>query len=105
MMKTLQELALNAVPNPGLMATTYLVPHHPPAIQLEAREYELQRNVFRKQHKVLFRYVFAIVFRRCLGSKIYSNLLRSRKILKSLVWIKDCHWLTVKTKVLMIMLE
>ena len=104
-MKTLQELALNVVPNPGLMARTYLVPHHPLAIQLEAKEFEQQRNTFRKEHKVLFRYVFVIVFRRGLVPKIYSNLLRCRKILKSLFWIKDCHWLNVKTKVLMIMLE
>ena len=42
MMKTLQELALQAVPNPALMARTFLVPLHPLAKQLEARDYEEQ---------------------------------------------------------------
>ena len=55
-MKTLQELAFNAVPNPGLMARTFLVPWHPLAVQLEAKEYELQRNVFHEEHRVHFRY-------------------------------------------------
>ena len=56
-MKTLQELALQAVPNPGFMAKTYLVPWHPLAIKLEARDYEEKRNVFREQHRKQFRYV------------------------------------------------
>lgn len=51
-MKTLQELALQAVPNPGKMAKMYLVPWYPLAIQLEARDYE-----FREQHRIKFRYV------------------------------------------------
>lgn len=36
-MKILQELALAAVPNPGVQARKYLVPWHPLAKQLEAR--------------------------------------------------------------------
>lgn len=56
-MKTLQELALQAVPNPGFMAKTYLVPWHPLAIKLEARDYEEKINVFREQHRMQFRYV------------------------------------------------
>ena len=57
MMKTLQELALQAVPNPALMARTFLVPWHPPAKQLEARDYEEQLNKFRQHHRIKFRYV------------------------------------------------
>ena len=56
-MKTLQDLALQAVPNPALMARTFLVPWHPLAQKLEARNYEEQRNQFREQHRVHFRYV------------------------------------------------
>ena len=58
-MKTLYEIALAAVPNPGLMAETYLVPHHPIAVDLQARQYEEDRNKYREQHRVLFRYVYA----------------------------------------------
>ena len=57
MMKTLQELALQAVPNAALMARTFLVPWHPLAQQLEARDYEEQRNKFRQEHRIKFRYV------------------------------------------------
>ena len=56
-MKTLQELALQAVPNPGFIAKTYLVPLHPLAIKLEARDYEEKRNVVWEQHRTQFRYV------------------------------------------------
>ena len=56
-MKTLQDLALQAVPNPALIARTFLVPWHPLAQKLEARNYEEQRNQFREQHRVHFRYV------------------------------------------------
>ena len=56
-MKTLQELVLQAVPNPGKMAKMYLVSWHLLAIQLEARDYEEQRNRFCEQHKIKFRYV------------------------------------------------
>jgi len=55
-MKTLLELALQAIPNPGFMAKTYLVLWHPLAIKLEARDYEEKRNVFREQHRMQFRY-------------------------------------------------
>lgn len=57
MMKTLQELALQAVPSPALMARTFLVPWHLFAKQLEARDYEEQRNRFPEQRCVHFRYV------------------------------------------------
>ena len=56
-MKTLQDLALQAVPNPALIARTFLVPWHPLAQKLEARNYEEQQNQFREQHRVHFRYV------------------------------------------------
>lgn len=55
-MKSLQEMALRAVPNPGFMARTYLVPWHPLAVKLEARrQYEEDRNKFREQHRTQFR--------------------------------------------------
>lgn len=38
-MKTLQELAFAAAPNPGVQARRYLVPWHPLAKKLEEREY------------------------------------------------------------------
>ena len=57
MMKTLQNLALQTVPNPGLMARTFPVPWRPLTQKLEAREYEEQRNKFLEQHRVHFRYV------------------------------------------------
>ena len=56
-MKTLQDLVLQAVPNPTLMGRTFLVPWHPLAQKLEARNYEEQQNQFREQHRVHFRYV------------------------------------------------
>jgi len=56
-MKTLQELAFNAIPNPGLMARTFLVPWHPLAVKLEEKEYETQPNIFHEQHRTQFRCV------------------------------------------------
>lgn len=56
-MKTLRELALKAVPNPGFMMRTYLVSWNPLAIGLESRRYEEDRNKFREQHRTQFRYV------------------------------------------------
>ena len=57
MMETLQDLAVQAVPNPALMARTFLVPWHPLALKLEAHDYEEQRNKFREQRRIHFRYV------------------------------------------------
>ncbi|CAH3106641.1 unnamed protein product [Porites lobata] len=54
-MKTLYQLALEAVPNPGLMAETFLVPHHPAARDLQALQYTQDRNRYREEHRVLFR--------------------------------------------------
>ena len=58
-MKTLYELALEAVPNKGLMAETFLVPCHPIAKELQARQYIEDRNNYRQQHRVNFRFVYA----------------------------------------------
>lgn len=58
-MKTLYELALEAVPNKGLMAETFLVPCHPIAKELQARQYIEDRNKYRQQHRVNFRFVYA----------------------------------------------
>ena len=54
-MKTLYELAFQAVPNPGVMADTFLVPQTPVAKDMYARQYEQDRDRFRQQHKALFR--------------------------------------------------
>ena len=58
-MKTLYELALEAVPNEGLMAETFLVACHPIAKELQARQYIEDRNKYRQQHRVNFRFVYA----------------------------------------------
>ena len=56
-MKTLQELALAAVPNPGLQAKLNLVPWHPLAQKLEERDYREMRAKYQKIHQIKFRYV------------------------------------------------
>ena len=57
-MKTLYELALHAVPNPGMMAKMYLVPHHPAAIDLEARQFREDRARWQQEHRAKFRLVY-----------------------------------------------
>ncbi|CAH3117187.1 unnamed protein product [Porites lobata] len=54
-MKTLYQLAFEAVPNPGLMADTFLVPLHPVAKELQERQYTEDGNRYREQHRVNFR--------------------------------------------------
>lgn len=56
-MKTLYQLALAAVPNPGYMAETFLVAHHPAAKDLEERQFREDRERWQKEHRVKFRYV------------------------------------------------
>ena len=56
-MKTLYELALAAVPNPGHMAKTFLVPHHPAARDLEDRQFKEDRARWQKEHQLKFRCV------------------------------------------------
>ena len=56
-MKTLYQLALAAVPNPSLMAETFLVPHHPAAKDLQERQFHEDRARWQKEHKRKFRYV------------------------------------------------
>lgn len=56
-MKTLENLALKAVPHPAEMARKYLPPHHPLAVALKAIDYEQQRNKFRQEDRHRFRYV------------------------------------------------
>ena len=58
-MKTLYQLAFDAVPNKGLMAETFLVPWHPVAQQLQQQQYLEDRNRFREEHRVNFRFVYA----------------------------------------------
>ncbi|CAH3175600.1 unnamed protein product, partial [Porites evermanni] len=54
-MKTLKQLAFEAVPNKGLMAETFLVPWHPITQELQEQQYIEDRNRYREQHRVNFR--------------------------------------------------
>lgn len=56
-MKTSQELALAAVPNPGLQAKLNLVPFHLLAQKLEERDYREVQAKYQKIHQIKFRYV------------------------------------------------
>ena len=69
-MKTLYQLAFDAVPNKGLMAETFLVPWHPVAQQLQAQQYIEDRNKSREQHRVNFRFVYADL---CFIEALFSN--------------------------------
>ena len=51
-MKTLYQLAFEAVPNKGLMVETFLVPWHPIAQELREQQYIEDRNRYREQHRV-----------------------------------------------------
>ena len=69
-MKTLYQLAFDAVPNKGLMAETFLVPWHPVARQLQAQQYIEDRNKYREQHRLNFRFVYADL---CFTEALFSN--------------------------------
>ena len=69
-MKTLYQLTFDAVPNKGLMAETFLVPWHPVAQQLQAQQYIEDRNKYREQHRVNFRFVYADL---CFFEALFSN--------------------------------
>ena len=79
-------MAFQAVPNPGVTADTFLVPHHPVAKELYAHQYEQDRDRFRQQHKVLFRYVIR-EFRFI--ERWYEN---ERVIYPSNVKFLDLYW-------------
>ena len=75
-MKTLHQLALQAVPNPGFMADKYLVPWHPIAKELQERQYTEDRNRYREEHRVNFRCVYeemCFIEAWFSNSKIYSG--------------------------------
>ena len=59
-MRTLQELALQAVPFPGKQAEKYLPAHHPIAKELQPLDYKQTRDKFR-EHRVKFRYVLPYI--------------------------------------------
>ena len=86
MMKTLQQLALQAVPNPGLMARTFLVPWQPLAKQLQARDYKEQRKKFREEHRVNFRYV-------CKEFRFIQAWYSGKNIYPSNVTFLDKYWI------------
>ena len=69
-METLYQFAFDAVPNKGLMAETFLVPWHPVAQQLQAQQYIEDRNKYREQHRVNFRFVYADL---CFIEALFSN--------------------------------
>ena len=69
-MKTLYQLALQAVPKPGFMAETFLVPHHPAARDLQTLQYTQDRDRYREEHRVLFRFVYADL---CFIETMFSN--------------------------------
>ena len=85
-MKTLYQLSLAAVPNPGYMAKTFLVPHHPAAVDLEERQYQEDRVKWQKEHKLKFRYVvFDLhVIKDMFGSLCPSNVETFTHLQKSL---------------------
>ena len=75
-MKTLHQLALQAVPNPGFMADKYLVPWHPIVKELQERQYTEDRNCYREEHRVNFRCVYeemCFIEAWFSNSKIYSR--------------------------------
>ena len=55
--KSLYVLSLAAVPTPGLMAETYLPPHHAVAIDLQNRQFNEDRARWQQEHKQKFRLV------------------------------------------------
>ena len=69
-MKTLYQFAFDAVPNKGLMAETFFVPWHPVAQQLQAQQYIEDRNKYREQHHLNFRFVYADL---CFTEALFSN--------------------------------
>ena len=69
-MKTLYQLAFDAVPKKDLMAETFLVPWHPVAQQLQAQQYIEDRNKYREQHRLNFRFVYADL---CFIEALFSN--------------------------------
>ncbi|CAH3026797.1 unnamed protein product [Porites evermanni] len=78
-MKTLYQLAFEAVPNKGLMAETFLVPWHPVAKELQAQQYIEDRNKYKQEH--------CVNFRKCLTQ------------LKLQRWNTYCHkteWIAIK---------
>lgn len=56
-MKTLQELALKAVPKPGGQAREFLPSSHTVRIALDNREYDEMHEKYKEEHKLRFRYV------------------------------------------------
>lgn len=84
-MKTLYQLALEAVPNPGYMAETFLVSHHPAAIDLQERQFREDRERWQKEHKLKFRYVTFDVttIQQLFGSLSLRNVKTYQHLLKS----------------------
>ena len=82
-MKTLYQLALQAVPNPGFMAETFLVPHHPAARDLQTLQFTQDRDRYREEHRVLFRFVYADL---CFIETCFSNFYPSDVSFLNRMW-------------------
>ena len=84
-MKTLCQLALAAVPNPGYMAETFLVPHHPAAKDLQERQFREDQERWQKEHKLKFRYVTfdLITIKQMFGSLRSRHVQTFERLLKS----------------------
>ena len=52
------------------MAETSLVPHHPAARDLQTLQYTQDRDRYREEHRVLFRFVYADL---CFIETMFSN--------------------------------
>lgn len=55
-MKSLEQLSIEAVPDPGTVAGELFLPRHPVRYSLERREYREMREKYQKIHQVKFRY-------------------------------------------------
>ena len=56
-MKSLEQLSIDAVPNPGTVARQLFPPRHPVRYALERREYREMRKKYQKINQIKFRYV------------------------------------------------
>ena len=61
---------LTSSAQPGFMAETFLVPHHPAARDLQTLQYTQDRDRYREEHRVLFRFVYADL---CFIETMFSN--------------------------------
>lgn len=56
-MKSLKQLSIEAVPDPGTVVREFFPPSHPVRYALEGREYREMQEEYQKIHQVKFRHV------------------------------------------------